>query len=112
MIALGRQAAPGADAAALRSALLETARPLAGTLPGFRATDLSGAGLIDAAAFLDTLLADTPSPSPTPTVNPVATAELAATGSTATLPALVSTGLALAAIALGTIGLRRRRSAK
>ncbi|MCS5496019.1 S8 family serine peptidase [Cnuibacter physcomitrellae] len=112
VVALGRQAAPGADAAALRSALLETARPLDGTLPGFRATDLSGAGLIDADAFLDTLLADTPSPSPTAAVNPVATAELAATGSPAVVPTIVATGLALAALALGTIGLRRRRSAK
>lgn len=110
VIALGKQAAPGADVTQLRSALLATARPLDGTLPGFRPSDLSGAGLLDASAFVDALVAG--SPSPTPTAHPVATAELAATGSSALVPALVATGLALGALALGGAGIRRRRSAK
>jgi len=115
--ALMKQAAPDADPARLRAALVDTARPDAFSSPwpaDLPAERFSGAGLVDALAAVTAVAPPAPVPTPTPapsTSAPVADgppARLAESG-TAADAGVVTAGVVLTALGLGILVLRRRR---
>ncbi|MDO9397629.1 MAG: S8 family serine peptidase, partial [Herbiconiux sp.] len=121
VVALGREHRPQATVAEIRTALGATATSVANPLPEyFDAENITGAGLVDAAAFLEALPAPAPAPTPTPTPtaapvpSPTPSAapaadggKLAATGASAA-GALGIGSLALLIAGLGAVVVVRR----
>ncbi|WP_382307843.1 S8 family serine peptidase [Herbiconiux sp. UC225_62] len=116
VVALGRELRPEASLETVRTALSQTAVPLASPLPSvFEPRNIVGAGLVDSERFLAALKASAPVPAPQPDPVPAPAAvaappQLAATGSAPEILPLTILALLLAAAGGSLILTRHIRS--